>query len=67
MDGSKLPLFVIFKGKSFGKIEKSLTEIFPDNNVGCVQRKGWMDSVTMNIWYNKVYRPYIAGFGGESG
>ena len=21
----------------------------------------------MNIWYNKVYRPYIAGFDGESG
>ena len=54
MGGSKLPLFVIFKGKPDGKIEKSLDEILPDSIVGCVQRKGWMDSVTMNIWYNNV-------------
>ena len=62
-----MPLFVIFKDKPGGKIEKSLDEILPDGIVGCVQRKGWMDNVTMNIWYNTVYRPYIAGFDGESG
>ena len=67
IDGSKFPLFVIFKGKPGGKIEKSLDVILPDGIVGCVQRKGWMENVTMDIWYNKVYRPYIAGFDGESG
>ena len=67
MDGSKLPLFVIFRGKPGGRVEKSLQEIVPDGIVGCVQRKGWMDNTTMNIWYNKVYRPYIFDCTGESG
>ena len=36
MDGSKLPLFVIFKGKRGGKIEKSLKEIVPAGITACV-------------------------------
>ena len=61
-------LYLLFlKVKLVGKIEKSLDEILPDGIVGYVQRKGWMDNVTMNVWYNKVHRPYAAGFDGESG
>ena len=40
MDGTKLPLFVIFKGKPGGNIEKNLQEILPEGVIGCVQKKG---------------------------
>ena len=49
MDGSKLPLFVIFKGVPGGRVDKSLPRILPDGVIGCVQRKGWMDNYTMRI------------------
>ena len=67
MDATKLPLFVIFKGKPIGRIEKSLPEIVPQGLVGCVQRKGWMLNNAMAIWFNKVYRRYIANYDVESG
>ena len=35
--------------------------------IGSAQKKGWMDNNTMEIWYNKVYRPYIANCEKESG
>ena len=57
MDGSKLPLFVIFKGKRGDKIEKSFRKIVPAGITACVQAKGWMDNYTMGIWCNKIYRP----------
>ena len=40
MVGTKLPLFVIFKGVTGGRIEKSLTGELPEGVVGFVQRKG---------------------------
>ena len=40
LDGIKLSLFVIFKGKPGGRIEKSLPDIVPRGIVGYVQRKG---------------------------
>ena len=67
MDGTKLPLFVIFKGKQGGTVEKQLPSILPDGVFGCVQKKAWMDNNTMSIWYNKIYKPHIANYGGHSG
>ena len=49
MDGSKLSLFAIFKGKPGGSIEKQLPQIIPVGIVSCVQAKGWMDDRTMSI------------------
>ena len=66
MDGTKLPLFVIFKGMPGGSVEKSLPSILPDGVIGCVQKKGWMDNRTMAIWYSNVYKPHIADCTGQS-
>ena len=67
MDGTKLPLFAIFKGTPGGSIDRQLPSILPGGIIGCVQSKAWMDDRTMAIWYNKVYKPYIAGYTGNSG
>ena len=66
-DGSKLPLFAIFKGVPSGRIDKSLADVLPSGLSGCVQRKGWMDNRTMAMWYDSVFKPYIAGNNGRSG
>ena len=67
MDGTKLPLFAIFKGQRGGKLEKSFDQIILAGIIACVQAKGWMDNSTMGLWYNKVYRPYIGNLNGMSG
>ena len=52
-DGSKLKPLVIFKLKTMPKIQ---------NKHGVtVQEKGWMDSETMKIWIEKVWRACIGG------
>lgn len=58
MHGTKLPIFVLLKKQRGEKIEKSLYQIFPARTVACVQAKRWMDNYTMDMWYNKVHRPY---------
>ena len=60
MEGTKLNLFVIFKGEPGGSVEKQIPEIYPERIIGCVQEKSWMDNMTMQIWYNEVYKSYIA-------
>ena len=67
MDSSKLPFFVIFKGKPGGTIEKQLPQIISAGIVRCVQAKGWMDDRTTSIWYERVYKPHISTCDGESG
>ncbi len=67
MDGSKLPLFMIFISMPGGSIKRSLPSILPDGVIGCVQAKAWMDNRTMNIWYNTIIKLYIAGYSGCSG
>ena len=43
MDGTKLPLFVIFKGTPGGKVEKQLPDKLPTGIFACVQKKaGWI-------------------------
>ena len=64
MYGTKLPLFPIFKGKRRGSIEKSLPEIIPEDVIGCILLKGRIDSRTIAIWYDNIYKPYIAGMMG---
>lgn len=61
-DGTKLPLFVIFKGQPNGKIEKDLDNILPENVFGCCQSKGWMDERSMKIWTDLVWKPYVADY-----
>ena len=37
MDGSKLPVFVIFKGTPGESVERSLSSVLPSGVIGCVQ------------------------------
>ncbi|OWY92923.1 Pogo transposable element [Phytophthora megakarya] len=46
-DGTKLPLFVVFKAKAGATIEKE---------------NGWMDECGCQIWFNKVWKPYAASY-----
>ena len=50
IDGSKLPLFGIFKTKPGRKVEKSLPDIFPCKILNCFQRKACIDDQTMEVW-----------------
>ncbi len=54
MDGTKLPLFVIFKGKLGGTVEKKLPNTVPVGIVACVRKEAWMDGHTMRICYDRV-------------
>ena len=67
MDGTKLPLFVIFKGKQGGTVEKQLSSILHAGVTVSVQKKAWMENNTIFIWYGKVDKPHIANHCGHSG
>jgi len=60
-DGTKLPLFVIFKGEPNARVEKWLNENTPPNIYACCQPKAWMDDRVMGIWFEKIWKPYIQG------
>ncbi len=60
-NGTKLPLFVIFKGASNGPIANSLQDIMPAGMYGCTQAKGWMDNRVIQLWKEIEWRPYIEG------
>jgi len=57
-DGTKLPLFYVFKGVPGGQIEKGLES----NGIkGCCQLKGWFDSETVaEKWINTILVPYLS-------
>ncbi|GMF38787.1 unnamed protein product [Phytophthora lilii] len=40
-DGTKLPLFLVFKAKPRGTIEKKLDNLLPPGVFGCSQENGW--------------------------
>ncbi len=46
-DGTKLPLFVIYKGAVSGSIANSSHQILPSGMHGCTQPKGRMDNRVM--------------------
>ncbi len=66
MEGTKLPLFVIFKDTPRGYNEKQLSNVFFDGSLGCVQAKWWMDDRKFSIWYEDVYEPNISSCEQES-
>ncbi len=60
MDGTKLPLFVIFKGTVGGSVERGLPSILPPGIRGFVQPNVWMDERSMHIWYEEIFQPYVS-------
>ena len=57
--GHKLPLFIIFKAKPDKTIEKQIENILPDGMFGCCQENAWMDERCMNLWFEKIWLPYV--------
>ena len=60
-DGIKPTLFVIFKGAVNRRIANSLHQIIPDGIYACTKPKGWMDDRVMQLWKEKIWKPYIEG------
>lgn len=55
-DGTKLPLFYVFKGVPEGRIHK---EMRAEGICGTVQEKGWFDERVLNEWVEQVLEPYV--------
>lgn len=53
-DGWMLPPMVIFKGKRKLKLSN-----VPDGMLVTVQQKAWMDSELMQVYFNKIWHPFI--------
>jgi DDE superfamily endonuclease len=70
--GHKFPPYLIFKGKSTGRIVQDLNRVndnheegslalnnsFPVSSFYAIQNKAWMDSTLMLDWVEKVLRPW---------
>lgn len=66
MDGSKFPLFYVFKCKTVSKIRSSLDAILQLESCAQCKQKAWMDAKMMSIWYEKVWKPYATQCSGQS-
>ena len=60
-DGTKLPFFVIVKSAVIGRIANNLHRIMHDGMYGCTQPKSWMENRVMQLWKEKVWKPYVEG------
>ena len=67
MHGTKLPIFVIFKGKTNGNVEKNFHGIIPAGAFGYTRSKACCDERVMHKWYYATRLPFIAGHAGEFG
>jgi hypothetical protein len=62
LSGSKLPPFVIYKGKRGrnSRITSEFTNLpYPPSSFYTVQEKAWMDEVAMLDWIEQVWRPTV--------
>lgn len=53
-DGTKLPLFLVFRCKANARIENILNYILPDHIFGSCQGKGWIDERSMRLCLEKL-------------
>ena len=68
MDGSKLPPFIVWKGKRSGMIIREVTSQalnhgYPEDLVMSVQKNGWMDEELMLEWTERVWKPWVTSRG----
>ena len=64
MDGTKLPPFIIFKGKETGRVIKEFTSEKHDYATSVfytVQEKAWVDTRIFLEWVEKVWKPFTKG------
>jgi hypothetical protein len=57
-DGTKLPLFFVFKGSPNARIEERIRKA---GILGTVQPAGWMDERATKMWFEQVWCPYVQG------
>ena len=60
-DGTKLPPFIIFKGKPNGRIAKKDFKDYPAGAVYICQDSNWMDEQAMLKWVELVWVPFTKG------
>lgn len=60
---TKLHLFLILNGESYGRTERILRNDFPVNLFVWYQSKGWMHERSTKSWIQQVWAPYVANYG----
>jgi hypothetical protein len=60
-DGTKLPPFIIFKGKPGARVDSELERAdgYAPDQFYCVQQSAWMDEQRMIDWIKKVWIPFV--------
>ncbi len=66
MDGTKLPLLLVFKRQQGDRIQKILDNTTPPGIVCGVQEKARMGASMMDLWFEKVWKPYGESIEAES-
>jgi len=64
LSGQKLPPFIIFKGKTNGRISREWTargNLYPFTSVYTVQDRAWIDETRMTEWIKLVWKPFCIG------
>ncbi len=56
--GNLLPPFLIFKGKTGGRIARTEFQTYPEGCFYACQDKAWMDEAMMNLWIDLVLEPW---------
>ena len=56
--GKLLKPFLIFKGKTDGRITQKELQTYPENCLYACQQKAWMDAKMMNLWIDLVLIPW---------
>ena len=61
-NGEKLPVFVVFKGRTTGRIVHEFTNPendYPQDMIYTVQENAWTDEVVVLCWITRVLRPFV--------
>ena len=56
--GKLLTPFLIFKGKTDGRIASRELQTYPEECIYTCQEKAWMDKAMMNVWIDLVLIPW---------
>jgi hypothetical protein len=56
--GKLLTPFLIFKGKTDGRIATKELQTYPEECIYACQQKAWMDEAMMNVWIDLVLIPW---------
>ncbi|TYZ53725.1 hypothetical protein PybrP1_000453 [[Pythium] brassicae (nom. inval.)] len=59
VDGTKLPLMFVFKGKANGHIEQDISRELPASAIACCEPTGWMDERAGGLRLERVWLPHV--------